>query len=246
MSLSSVLLPLPLAPTTPRRCPGCRTRSRSLSSVLPPSALSTPEATSSRLVRRPDAVMSMPTDEVASSARTSARSAFKTLGLVDPRLGLGGPRLGSAPEPLDLPPDPVGETVAVLGPTLEILGPLFQKRRVAPGAAERTTRVVRRHLVDPVGHPIEKGAIVADDDIGEQPAREQHLLEPEDAVEIEVVGGLVEEQDLGIGGQGGGDGQPFPPPARQLPHRAVRVSGSRADRGRWRPGPDAAVSSSPS
>ncbi len=34
-----------------------------------------------------------------------------------------------------------------------------------------------------------------------------------------MVGGLVEQEHIGIGGEGGGNGQPFSPPARQLPHR---------------------------
>ncbi len=36
-----------------------------------------------------------------------------------------------------------------------------------------------------------------------------------------MVGGLVEEQDLRVGGKGRGDGQPLAPPARQLTHRLL-------------------------
>ena len=78
-----------------------------------------------------------------------------------------------------------------------------------------------RHLENPIGHPVEKGAVVADDDVGEQTARAEHLLEPQNAVQIEVICGLVEEQHLGVGGEGGGDRQALAPTPRQLADRLL-------------------------
>ena len=43
----------------------------------------------------------------------------------------------------------------------------------------------------------------------------QQLLEPEDAVDVEVVGGLVEQQQLGLAHQLARDGEPLLPAARQ-------------------------------
>ena len=53
--------------------------------------------------------------------------------------------------------------------------------------------------------------------------RRQLLLQPGDAVDVEVVGGLVEEQYVGPGHEDPGQGGPHPPPARQLRERAHPV-----------------------
>ena len=52
------------------------------------------------------------------------------------------------------------------------------------------------HLADPLGHVVEEVAVVRD---GEHRALVlvEELLEPQDRLGIEVVGGLVEEQQVG-------------------------------------------------
>ena len=51
---------------------------------------------------------------------------------------------------------------------------------------------------DAVAEGVEEGAVVGDDDEAARVAREI-VLEPEQRLEIEVVGGLVQEQQRGLG-----------------------------------------------
>ena len=51
----------------------------------------------------------------------------------------------------------------------------------------------------------------------------EQLLEPEDAVDVEVVGGLVEEEQLRLAREGAGDGEPLPPSAGEQRHRLLVV-----------------------
>ena len=53
---------------------------------------------------------------------------------------------------------------------------------------------------------------MADDDAGEGGGGEE-FFEPLDAGQVEVVGGLVEEEDVGLLGEGEGDGEAFFPAA---------------------------------
>ena len=62
---------------------------------------------------------------------------------------------------------------------------------------------------------------MTDEDDGDGPARGQpdhELLEPGEAPRVEVVGGLVEQDDVGLavgGGHGRGDREAFTPPSRE-------------------------------
>ena len=49
------------------------------------------------------------------------------------------------------------------------------------------------------------------------------LDQPGLGVEVEVVGGLVEEQDIGLGEQDAGQFDPSPLPARHRHHRLVQL-----------------------
>ena len=53
------------------------------------------------------------------------------------------------------------------------------------------------HLDDPVGHPVDEVPVVADEEDG-APVVHQVLLEPPHGVDVEVVGGLVQEEDVGV------------------------------------------------
>ena len=83
---------------------------------------------------------------------------------------------------------------AVAGPR----PPLGLPRRVAPGpTAGEALPVEDEH----VGHgPLEEGAVVADDDQRAGPVVEE-VLERAQRVEVEVVGGLVEQQHVRLLGQ---------------------------------------------
>ena len=71
-------------------------------------------------------------------------------------------------------------------------------RRVAAGAAARRPGAVEhQHVGD---RALEEGAVVADDEEGAGPVVEEVLQGPQ-RVEVEVVGGLVEQQHVGLLGQ---------------------------------------------
>ena len=70
------------------------------------------------------------------------------------------------------------------------------------------------------GDPIEHVAIMGDD---HEPAREvlEFVLQPLDRIDVEMVGRLVEHEQVGIGDQRPGQRDPLLLPARELVHRPV-------------------------
>ena len=77
------------------------------------------------------------------------------------------------------------------------------------------------------GHPVEEGAVVADDDHGPL-VLEQEFLQPGERVQIQVVGGLVEQQQRGLLEQQLGEQEPHDPAAGKVAHRPVQVGGGEA------------------
>ncbi len=78
--------------------------------------------------------------------------------------------------------------------------------------AEQAVGIRAAELSHLGGHVFEEITIVADHHAGERRAREQ-LFEPLDTGEVEMVGGLVEQQDRGILNERFGNGQALPPAA---------------------------------
>jgi hypothetical protein len=113
---------------------------------------------------------------------------------------------------------------------------------LAPGGLERAGLLVEvvvaavgAHLasidLDDLGdHAVLHVAIVAghEDRAG---IGAQEGLEPEDRLEVEVVGRLVEEQDLGPGQEDAGKGHAHPPATRELADVALDLSGAKAEPG---------------
>ena len=142
--------------------------------------------------------------------------------LVDARLGLAGSRLRLAREPLDLAAHAVVQGLLVGGLTRELLVLLLQELAVAPADLEEPGSERAVQLDHAAGHRLEEVAVVAHGQEGLGLAAQQ-VLEPEDAVEVEVVRGLVQEQQLGLAAQLAGDGQALPPAAREEAGRLVPV-----------------------
>ena len=92
-------------------------------------------------------------------------------------------------------------------------------------------------MQDLVDRGVEQVAVVADDDHGARIVR-QMVLEPQRALEIEIVGGLVQQQEIGGGEQGCGEGHPHAPAAGKFLTRPRLVGGrkSQAAEDRSRPG----------
>ena len=154
-----------------------------------------------------------PVDQIGELAHQGA-------GLVDARPRLRRARLRSAPQPFDLAPHAVLEGLLMLGLGVQELTLGFQEAAVAAVDPERAVRVDAIQLDHGGRDVLEKVAVVTD-----HHAREarllQHAFEPVDAGEVEMVGGLVQQDDVRRLQQRLDDGEPLLPAAGQ--GRRVRI-----------------------
>ncbi len=134
------------------------------------------------------------------------------------RLRLGPPGLDPATEPRHLVRDPA--IALPLGLRCDEVGLelLLEVGLVVPGVARDAP--ARRDLHDPIDEVVEEVAVVRHEKEAVRVAV-QLLLQPVHRVRVEVVRGLVEEQEIGPGEQGARDGDPLPGPAGELRHRPV-------------------------
>jgi hypothetical protein len=108
----------------------------------------------------------------------------------DAGLLLGAPGLGLAPQPLELLAE---EVLAVAFRALGVglaLGARFEVGRIAARVAGHHALV---ELERPGRDPVEHIAVVGDEEQGTAEARAEVVLEPLDGLDVEVVGGLVED-----------------------------------------------------
>ena len=129
----------------------------------------------------------------------------------------GTPRLHAFSDPhLFLRQQFVG---AGVGQGLGIQFPLacLFKGRVRTGVAAQHAAV---ELDDAAGHGVDEGAVVGDEDQRATPILQQ-VLQPLDGVQVEVVGGLVEQEHIGLGHQGLCQGHPLAGTAGQPGHRGI-------------------------
>ncbi len=92
--------------------------------------------------------------------------------------------------------------------------PLFEELAVVAGGGKESEGIGAIDFGDARGAVFEEVAVVGYEDGGEGSRRDE-FLEPENAFDVEVVGGFVEKQHVGFFGEGDGDGQALPPSARQ-------------------------------
>ena len=147
-------------------------------------------------------------------------------GLLDPVAGLGGAGLGAAAQPFGLPPQPVGQPFLQVLPLEQEIRLFFQKIGVTAAHLEGAVGVDRRQFDHPVDGVLEEATVMADhEQSGRAVGRrgQQQVLQPEDALDIQVVGRLVHDEHVRASDQGPAHGQPFAPAAGQLPHRLLRV-----------------------
>ncbi len=104
----------------------------------------------------------------------------------------------------------------LLGGELVALARLVRREVAGVGAQHAAVQ-----LHDARGDAIEKGAVVGDDDAGRQ--LRQQFLEALDAVDVEMIGRLIEQQELGLQREGEGE-------RRTLALAAGTVVGRRARR----------------
>ncbi len=136
----------------------------------------------------------------------------------DPRAALAGTRLGPPPQPGEFPAGQVAAgRLRRRGPLLTS-GPAFEVAGIA------TLVYVGRpaiELEDPRRHPVENVAIMGDDD---QPTleRSQLGLQPVDRIHVEMVGGLVQDEQVRVGDQRPGQGDPLLLAAREFRGRSIQ------------------------
>ena len=153
---------------------------------------------------------------------SSSTSSPSVAGARDARLLLGRAGGGAAPQPLGLAAERVAQDH--LAPLLRVhrLGLHAHVGRVVAGDAEQAARVAAVELQDARRDPLQEQAIVRDRDRRERgPAARQQRLEPLDALDVQVVRRLVEEQQVGLAGEGAANRDALLPPAGQQRDRRV-------------------------
>jgi len=145
---------------------------------------------------------------------------LQPLGLVDPRLRLARARAGLARQPVELAPHPVPERLLVGRLPGQQLVLLLEEPAVAPAHVEEPEGEGAVELDHAPGDGLQEVAVVAHRHEGLGLAGQQ-LLEPQDALDVEVVRGLVEEDELRLADQRPRDREPLLPAAgedrRRLP-----------------------------
>ena len=233
MVLNSVVLPTPLGPMTPTMPLRGSVNDRSLMRVRPVEALVEVLDLDDEVAQpRADRDLDLLEVELARLLRFGRH----LLVAPQPRLVLGLPGLGARPHPREFVPEPLLQLLVLRPWTCQTLGLLLQIRRVValvgvgPAAVE---------LEDPLGDVVQEVPVVGD---RQDRARVggQVLLEPLHALGVEVVGGLVEQQQVGLGQQQLAQRHAAPLTAGQVGHRLRPAAGNAA-----RPSPARAGSRCP-
>ena len=189
ISFISVVLPTPLGPISAIRSPRITRKSRSRTSVRSPKRLLDAgqfrDELAGTLARVERQLRRCPGDRVV---RALAPQRFQTAHAAHvaraPRLdALADPRLFLLPERVELP---VGDAFGG-----ELVGLARLVRGEVAGIGAQQTAV---EFDDPRGHAIEERAVVRDHDRRRLLAHQ--VLEQRDAVDIEVIGRLVEQQQI--------------------------------------------------
>ena len=210
-SESSVVLPAPFGPTMPTRSPRITRVEKSRTTARPPSDLAMPRAS----------ITSVPEPDASAAAmrgppwgRSASRRRCRNVGQLAhaPHVALA-PRGDAVAEPVLLAQD--------LAPELVALALLLFQHRVAPRLEGREALVEAPGgaAVQPdhrAGQRLEEAPVVADQH-QRRAGRGQFGLQPGDRREVQVVRRLVEQQDVGRGGQDLRQRDPPGLPAGQAP-----------------------------
>ena len=136
---------------------------------------------------------------------------------LQPLPALGAPGGGALHHPLELPAED-GLPLALAG--LGHLLPLGLPLQVLVIIALVEIELAPLHLHQSVGDPLQEVAVVGDHDQGALEGAEV-VLQPGNHAAVQVVGGLVQDEDVAAADQGGAQGHPLPLAAGELPHRLV-------------------------
>ncbi len=126
--------------------------------------------------------------------------------------------------------------LALLGrQRLALLQPLAPRARESIVAAAIENQLAIVEMEDVVGHGVEDVAVVADDEEGSPPVA-QEGLQPQGRFEVEMVGRLVEQQQVRLGEERGGEGDAHPPAAGEARQPAFLRRGVETKPGENDPG----------
>ena len=219
-SRSRLVLPEPFAPRTATRSPGPSRQVTPSSRVRSPSVRVTSSTSYTDLPSRrvAKARSRVPSRGGGSSAISACAASIRNRGLL---VRAGGPRRSQASSLRSR----FCRRASVGGGLPGALGPGQHVRRVA--AVVPADRPVA-DLPGLGGHLVQEPAVVGDDD-ERLPAAGQVRGEPADALDVEVVGRLVEDQQVGPGDQGGGERDPAALAAGQPRGRRVQPDPGQAE-----------------
>ena len=213
----SVDLPVPFGPTSAMRSPRSTCRVAERNTTLSPYALRA--CFSSKTIRPLFAAVGK--REVHALALGRHLDGDDLLEHLDPALHLRGLRRLVA-EPVDEHLDPLDFLVLLLLGLAHPLQPRLALLEVVAVVAGVVGQLPEVHLGDPRDDRVEEVAVVRDEDDGVRVVVEV-LLEPVARLEVEVVGRLVEQQQVGAREQQLGERDAHLPAARERLGRAVEV-----------------------
>ena len=154
---------------------------------------------------------------------------FDLLDLADALLGLG--RLGGLVAELVDEDLHVGDVALLRGTLgahlLQVVLALLEVAAVVAGVGSHAAVLERGDVVDAGVH---EGAVVADDEHGAVVVGDK-AAQPLDALEVQVVGGLVQQQQVGVAQEELGQRDTHLPAARELGARALKVGDLKAQAG---------------
>ena len=197
-ALISVVLPVPLGPISDTCSPRSSHSSKSSSSVRSP-ILSVPSSTSN--TTRPDRSGGLKAKPSALPSRGSRVDPLDLLQLLHARLRLAG--AGAGAEAVDEPLEPRDLGLLLLDRPAE--RELARRLLLAPGVpgALEEAAAAGLQLEHGGAHRLQEPAVVGDEHDGGV-ERLQMRFQPLERLDVEVVGGLVEQQQVGIAGQRAG------------------------------------------
>src|ERR1700693_4021053 len=160
------------------------------------------------------------------------------LGLIDSRLRFGGSGLGASAQPFNLGMDTIGEGILSFSLCKEVIFFRLEKRAVVSLDAQEAIREGTIELNDLVRDVLKKIAIVTDHNAGERRMLEERF-NPLNSIEVQMVGGLVKQQNVWFLNQRLGNRQAFAPATRQCSRADFEIRESCSAQGlsdfRWAP-----------
>jgi hypothetical protein len=123
-------------------------------------------------------------------------------------------------QPLYLAAHDIAHRILARGLRVQVQLPVLQEIAVIAGAAEVAVWVAAVQLYDAVADALEEVPVMGHDEEGKGEAG-QEPLQPQHALQVQVVGGFVEEQQVGLAYGLRQDGQPLAPAAGKGGHLFV-------------------------